>query len=131
MSNTQDEKSRFEHLDGSTVDYLRELRQTDPDIIDDLVGLFLHNAEQAINNIGDCIRNRSWVDAKHYIHKLKGSSLALGAQDIAKICESLEQVLAREAAASSVEANRLVDELKETASITFAEIERLKSIDAA
>jgi HPt (histidine-containing phosphotransfer) domain-containing protein len=133
MTNTVEDNSHFEHLDGSTVAYLQELRQMDPDIIDDLVGLFLHNADQAIQNIDSCIRNGSLADAKHYLHKLKGSSLALGAQGIAKICEALENKVGRwtQGVALDSEANELLEDLRNTGSQTFLEIKKLKSTDAA
>jgi CheY-like chemotaxis protein/HPt (histidine-containing phosphotransfer) domain-containing protein len=62
-----------------------------PDLITELIDLYLENAELDVNAIKTAALRRDASSVKKRVHSLKGSSSTIGAGRIAKLCAALEE----------------------------------------
>jgi HPt (histidine-containing phosphotransfer) domain-containing protein len=61
-----------------------------PDLIVELIDLYLQDASQQMLAIRKATAARAWAPLKRAAHTLKGSSSTLGVRRVAEICEKLE-----------------------------------------
>jgi HPt (histidine-containing phosphotransfer) domain-containing protein len=80
-----------------------------PDLITELIDLYLENAELEVNAIKTAALKRDASSVKKRVHSLKGSSSTIGAGRIAKLCAALEETVA---ASSPERTHELVKKLE-------------------
>jgi len=70
----------IETIDARVIEGLRELQiEGRPDVLSELIDIFIENAEQSIESIRDAIKAGDAVEIRQRSHALKGSSANLGA----------------------------------------------------
>lgn len=80
-------------VDMDSLNAFEELQSDDgPDLIVELIDLYLQDAPQRILAIREAAVATEWVLLKRAAHNLKGSSGNLGVRHVAEICEKLERV---------------------------------------
>jgi two-component system sensor histidine kinase/response regulator len=80
-------------LDESVLAALRELQDVDePDILEELIGLFLEDAPLQIAALRECVKDGMAPAAERIAHTLKGSAGNMGATRMAAVCSELEDV---------------------------------------
>jgi HPt (histidine-containing phosphotransfer) domain-containing protein len=80
-----------------------------PDLITELIDLYLENAELEVNAIKTAALKRDASSVKKRVHSLRGSSSTIGAGRIAKLCAALEET---GAASSPERTHELVKKLE-------------------
>lgn len=63
----------------------------EPDLIVELIDLYLQGAPELIKAIQDAVANADGLSLKRAAHSLKGSSGTLGVRPLAAVCEELER----------------------------------------
>lgn len=71
------------------ADVLRSVCGDNPEIINRLLGRFAQFLERDVRELDSAIVRRSFVDVRHQAHRILGSALSVGAQELA---EAIEQV---------------------------------------
>ena len=83
-------------LDNSVVANLRSLQsEDDPDLVSEVFGVFLVDGKKRMDTIHEAVTNTDVETLTRAAHTLKGSSIMVGARQIAATCEQLERVAAR------------------------------------
>jgi HPt (histidine-containing phosphotransfer) domain-containing protein len=78
-------------IDRSILEMLDGIQESDqPDLVVELVGLFLDDAARQLALIDDAVLTRNAGAVKQAAHSLKGSSGSLGAHRVATWCQDLE-----------------------------------------
>jgi HPt (histidine-containing phosphotransfer) domain-containing protein len=62
----------------------------EPDLIVELIDLYLEDARRRLNVMKESLTNRNWLSVKREAHSLRGSSGNLGALQMALICDQIE-----------------------------------------
>src|SRR5581483_10324306 len=78
-------------VDLSILDDLAGTRDSDDNLVVELIDLFLENTTSHISEIKNAIETKKPQLLKQTAHALKGSSLTIGARDIGGICQEIEQ----------------------------------------
>ncbi len=68
--------------------------ETDPDFVAELIDTYIDNGWPAIAEIERAARALDWEALQHSAHTLKGSSRNLGAEELARSLESIEEIAA-------------------------------------
>lgn len=88
-----DYPENFEDVDLSVLlDFEAAQCEGDPDLIVELIDLYLAGVPQQLSAIKDFQLKADEISLKRAVHNLKGSSANLGVISIAKLCEELEQM---------------------------------------
>jgi HPt (histidine-containing phosphotransfer) domain-containing protein len=96
-------------VDMAVLGAFEELQEDgEPDLIVELIDLYLLEAPQRIEVIQCAVANADGLSLKRAAHSLKGSSGTLGVRSLAAICEELERLTDE---AFSLEASVLVSRL--------------------
>jgi len=91
---------RFEQLDVTAFDryYSGIEHHRSVELYVKLAGLFLKNFEPKLKELTDALKNKQTHEARVIAHRLKGSLLSLGGNELAKVFFEVEQGLAEEKA---------------------------------
>ncbi|MDQ6785330.1 MAG: response regulator [Acidobacteriota bacterium] len=82
----------YQSVDLSVLDGFRDLQQpNEPDLITELIDLFLEDAERRITTLKESITNQETAEINEQAHGIKGSSSNIGAKHLAKLSEKLEK----------------------------------------
>jgi len=94
QSNSQNaEPENFEDVDLSVLlDFEAAQCEDDPDLIVELIDLYLAGTPQQLSVIKDSVFKADEISLKLAVHNLKGSSANLGVISITRLCEELEQM---------------------------------------
>jgi chemotaxis protein histidine kinase CheA len=65
----------------------------EPDIIIELIELYLADAPRRVAAMQESAARRDWQSVKREAHSLRGSSGSLGAVEMAQICAGIEEVV--------------------------------------
>lgn len=90
----------------------------------ELLEIFIRDLPKAIANITDAHKRQDTQKLKFNAHRLKGSSLSLGIDHLAKICEQIE--IAAKNNSFDLETSNLIKNLTDDFEILITELERLK-----
>lgn len=74
------------------LDFEKVQCEGDPDLIVELIDLYLEEVPQQLSAIKDFVLKADESSLKRAVHNLKGSSSNLGVLSISKLCEELEQM---------------------------------------
>jgi len=78
-------------LNHKTLEHLREISPENPDeFLREVVNMFLQQAPAMVNEIYFFCKEKRYDDMGHSAHKLKGSSLNIGASALGEICRTIE-----------------------------------------
>lgn len=72
---------------------LREIGRGDEEFVRAVVRRFKESGEKLIPEAGERVKNQDWGRVAQIVHRLKGSALAIGAPQLAVVCEGIEDVL--------------------------------------
>ena len=64
----------------------------EPDLIVELIDLYLEDAPQRVALMRESLAKRNWLSLKREAHSLRGSSGNLGALQMARICDEIERI---------------------------------------
>jgi len=85
--------TNIDAVDMGVLAAFEELQEEgEPDLIVELIGLYLQEAPQRIEAIQCAVANADRLCLKRAAHSLKGSSGTLGVRPLAAICEELEHL---------------------------------------
>lgn len=110
-------------LDPAVLDKLRRLNQAgQPDLVGDVLKLFLADAAPRIAAISSAIGARDAATLHREAHTLKGAASNIGATELQAVCDQLESI----GAGGSVDgATRFMQELRDAYDRVKQEIDRL------
>ncbi len=78
-------------LDTQVLDELLALSDGgDPELLMDLVDMFLTDAPSKVTSILEGLAAKDWTKVEHAAHAMKGTSGSLGAQLVMQDCESIQ-----------------------------------------
>jgi HPt (histidine-containing phosphotransfer) domain-containing protein len=84
-------------VDPSVLAMLEEIQEPgQPDLVCELIGLFLEDAARNLAAIETAVENRNAAGIRVAAHSLKGSSGSLGATHVADRCRELEGIVPSE-----------------------------------
>jgi len=90
--NVSPKNKNYQSLDLSVLNGFRDLQQpNEPDIVTELIDLFLTDAEKRITILKNAAANQEIAEIKVQAHSIKGSSGNIGAKHIAMLSEKLEE----------------------------------------
>jgi len=99
-------------LDPDTISYLKEISDdSNPDFFRDLVGIFLQQTPELIETLKAQIAELDFKGIEQVAHRLKGSSLNLGAKDLAELFSQLEEMGKNETAEGIKQKGEQLDSL--------------------
>uniref|UniRef100_B8HP17 histidine kinase n=1 Tax=Cyanothece sp. (strain PCC 7425 / ATCC 29141) TaxID=395961 RepID=B8HP17_CYAP4 len=75
------------------VSYLRN--RFKPSSLRTLIEMFLEDAAQHLQHLGTALEEENYPHLNHVAHSLKGSSATMSAQELARLCQELEQLSRR------------------------------------
>jgi HPt (histidine-containing phosphotransfer) domain-containing protein len=78
-------------LEPGIVAQLRELEGSAPGLLGQLRGMFVVRTGEGLDLIEEALRNEDLAQVVHQAHALRGAALNLGAQDMARVCGTMEQ----------------------------------------
>jgi HPt (histidine-containing phosphotransfer) domain-containing protein len=108
-------------IDMDVIEGLKEVG--DQDFLIELIDLFLNQARELMVSINNAQKINDLTTINKDAHKLKGSCLNLGANQMGEICHKLE-TNAKENNTEIV--NELINTLQSVSTETFSEITKLK-----
>jgi len=73
-------------------DRLRQATAANPAVLAELCGEYLAEARSTVANLQKSLAQRDAAEVRERAHYLKGSSLMIGARDLAQCCGRLEQM---------------------------------------
>ena len=80
-------------LNRTTLDNIRALqREGAPDILEKIIGLYLDNSNNIIDDIQQAVEKRDAKKIRSTTHNLKSSSANLGADKLAELCKEMESL---------------------------------------
>jgi CheY-like chemotaxis protein/HPt (histidine-containing phosphotransfer) domain-containing protein len=98
-------------LDQVTLAHVRELQSADqPDVLGELIDMFVRDARGQISSIRAALAGGDVVGAANFAHRLRGSSLNLGATALAACCADLEAIARRPTRDGAAQLLRLVEQ---------------------
>jgi CheY-like chemotaxis protein/HPt (histidine-containing phosphotransfer) domain-containing protein len=110
-------------LDNNAIFRLKEINEkVDPEFLEKLLGMFLEQAPQLLVEIKAHQQAGEWEQLGQKAHKLKGTSLNLGAKILAEACKQLE-IKGRSKEVTNM--STLIDELTKIYLITETELKRI------
>lgn len=77
-------------LDRRVLDELRELSDTEQDLVQDLINLFLADSPMQMLALQEALRSENCIEVERRSHRLKGSAGSIGAIRLREICEQIE-----------------------------------------
>ncbi len=80
-------------LDNSAIERIKKMADSDQTFIVKLLDLYFDQSESNINEIMNLISTEEFEKASASAHKLKGSSLNIGAKAIAELCLEIEKLV--------------------------------------
>ena len=84
-------KSKIEIIDNEAIDRLKEISiSVDPNFLNTVIQMFLDQSPAIISEINDHQKSGDITKMWQAAHKLKGSSLNLGAKQLADLCKEIE-----------------------------------------
>lgn len=101
--------------------------ETDPDFVAELIDTYIDHGWPAIAEIERAARSLDWEAMHHSAHSLKGSSRNLGAEELAKSLESIEEIAAERRLQEAVSP----EALKQLFERTIVDLRRYKESLAA
>lgn len=79
-------------IESSQLEALRELNEPgEDDIVSELIDIFISHSPDTINSLADAVKNKSRENVVKLAHKLKGSCANLGAEQMRRICQDVEE----------------------------------------
>ncbi len=91
-SSKNDVLSREMLLDQNAIQILSELsEQTHRNLVSEVIELFLEHAPVQLSKISDAIAEQNFKQIQMTSHRLKGSSLNVGAKRVAELCRLIEE----------------------------------------
>jgi HPt (histidine-containing phosphotransfer) domain-containing protein len=100
--------------------YERLQADGEPDLIVELIDLYLADVPLRLTAMRDALYQRNWLQVKREAHNLRGSSGNLGAVGMAAICEELERTVSEQ----SPEAETFMDRLQQAWATTHFILDR-------
>jgi HPt (histidine-containing phosphotransfer) domain-containing protein len=82
---------KYNPIDPRALANLRDVLDGDPDLLKELIDLFLTDAPALLACLRDAIDRQDPVSLMQTAHSLKGSAANLGARGMAAVCASLER----------------------------------------
>jgi two-component system sensor histidine kinase/response regulator len=80
-------------LDTLVLEQLRSLQMDgEPDVVTELLGIFLRDAEVHMRNLDAAVRSQDMVAVREIAHAIKGSASNLGARRLSDVAHRLEQM---------------------------------------
>ncbi|MBK5284673.1 MAG: response regulator [Bacteroidia bacterium] len=117
----QEEHDDF--INSNVIQRLKELNQrVDPDFFQVVINMFLQQSPHLIEEIKHYFEEGQYDKMGQAAHKLKGSSLNLGASNLAELCKQIE-VKARNNELSGID--KMIDSLKSVYDRTESELKKL------
>ncbi len=119
------QKSQTKILDEGKITFLQDIR-TKEDVVFfiDLLDTYLSELPATIAHITDAVKNRDAKNLKFYAHKLKGSSLTFGIDDLSNLSHNLETAAREERFGQ--ETRNLAHKLIEKFEIIIRELEVIR-----
>ena len=85
------EAEKSDVLNQKTLGNIRSLqRQGAPDILEKIIGLYLDNSNNQVNEIEEAVKQRDATTIRNTTHGLKSSSANIGADRLAELCKQME-----------------------------------------
>jgi len=110
-------------LQRETLDAIRELAGDTPDLLEQIVRLYLESAPTLIAQMHAGFAASDMIAIRNAAHSLKSSSANVGAMDLSKMCSKLEAAARAGAIGEDVpEASAIEAEYTEVRSALLAEI---------
>jgi PAS domain S-box-containing protein len=107
----------------AVLDHLREISPENADeFLRDVVNMFLQQAPVIVNEMKQYCREQKYAEMGHSAHKLKGSSLNIGAVALGEICRIIE-TNGREN--RSIDCDRVIEELQTVLDRTALELRKI------
>lgn len=79
-------------IDPSSLDYIRQLATAGtPDLLDQIIAIYLSDSVELIETMHVAIDSTNCEELRRAAHSLKSSSSIVGARDVFKLCQRLEQ----------------------------------------
>jgi HPt (histidine-containing phosphotransfer) domain-containing protein len=78
-------------IDPRALENLRDVLDGDPDLLNELIDLFLSDAPALMQSLYDAVARRDAESLTQTAHSLKGSASNLGARGMAAVCANLER----------------------------------------
>jgi HPt (histidine-containing phosphotransfer) domain-containing protein len=100
------------------IERLNLITGGDPELIRELVDLFIGDANDRITLLSASIASGELDAVKRQAHAIKGAAANMGAELVQGVCHSIEQALA--SGASTAELSRLNEQLAEAMAATVA-----------
>jgi HPt (histidine-containing phosphotransfer) domain-containing protein len=104
--------------------YERLQADGEPDLIVELIDLYLAGVPLRMTKMRDALRQRNWLQVKREAHNLRGSSGNLGAVGMAAICEEMERTVSEHNPETETFMDRLERAWAQTHSILDSERQR-------
>jgi len=79
-----------EHLDRSILDDIRALNTPDEDVLGEVISLYVADVPHQLSALAAAIAARQIEVVRQIAHRLKGSSLGVGASRMANLCSLIE-----------------------------------------
>lgn len=114
------------YLDMEVIETLRELEEEEgPGFFDEMVGLFVKDSTELVKMIVENAKQRDFYSLTQTAHKLKGSSISMGAFLLSDLCEKIEKKGKKEEIAGMKD---LLVNLVETYKQTRSAFRKLQSV---
>jgi HPt (histidine-containing phosphotransfer) domain-containing protein len=78
-------------IDPRALENLRDVLDGDPDLLNELIDLFLNDAPTLLAGLNEAVRRQDVESLTQNAHSLKGSASNLGARGMAAVCANLER----------------------------------------
>jgi HPt (histidine-containing phosphotransfer) domain-containing protein len=78
-------------IDPRALENLRDVLDGDPDLLNELIDLFLNDAPALMQTLHEAVERRDAESLTQTAHSLKGSASNLGARGMAAVCANLER----------------------------------------
>ncbi|MEA2206231.1 MAG: two-component system, sensor histidine kinase and response regulator [Blastocatellia bacterium] len=104
--------------------YERLQADGDPDLIVELIDLYLADVPLRMTKMREALRQRNWLQVKREAHNLRGSSGNLGAVGMAAICEEVERTVSEHNRETEIFMDRLERAWAQTRSLLANERQR-------
>jgi HPt (histidine-containing phosphotransfer) domain-containing protein len=101
--------------------YLSQLANGSEEFINKMIGIFIEQTPEALNNLDTHLQNKNWQGLKATAHKMKSSVSIMGIKELESVVSELEKNSEKEI--NLDQAAAMVDKIKE---ITNAAIEELR-----
>jgi HPt (histidine-containing phosphotransfer) domain-containing protein len=82
---------KYSPIDPRALENLRDVLDGDPDLLNELIDLFLTDAPALMQDLHDAVVRQDAQSITQTAHSLKGSASNLGARGMAAVCANLER----------------------------------------